>query len=80
MHLITNPEDHFSIDKNNPIPINLVSEKALKAGALKLPKETMVWAKANGFEARTGQHCLIPNLTDGVKRRISPGFVGFGQR
>ncbi len=68
MHHSTNPQDHFTTSRRAAVPICLLTEKAFVAKSTKLTKETRAWAKANGFSARTGQYCLVPNPQGGLAR------------
>lgn len=66
MHLITDPQDHFTAPKKNAVPIKLITASEFRSKGSQLDRETLAWAKTNGFSAKTGQSCLIPNSKGGV--------------
>lgn len=51
-------------DENEPTPVVLVSKKTLGAWTKDGPSD---WVKANRFEAKPGQHLIIPNNDGGIR-------------
>ncbi|MFD0917035.1 leucyl aminopeptidase family protein [Pseudahrensia aquimaris] len=61
MKFDTDPSALFAARSNKAVPIHTLTKDDMKKPPAALGKEAIAWAKANGFTAKSGQHCVVPD-------------------
>ncbi|KLK94388.1 cytochrome C oxidase subunit II [Microvirga vignae] len=56
------PHPLLATSTENSLPIWLVTESTWNTVSAQLPKVAQGFAKAQGFEGKTGSHCLLPDM------------------
>ena len=61
---------NFASQREDALPLDYVSQDRLDDVLQALPKDQSRWVRANGFQARAAEICLVPDAQGGVARAL----------